>query len=391
LRWQIGDAMSNFLMATVGGTDPATLFGQMRKVKELTDNPATADLFNQAIPETSLTRGEQDFLRGGEATVKADRRNLPIVGQNRRIKNVIGRSFKINEWSNRMQRQGFYLDNLQKALEQDAATKGMAWEDVANRLDDPVIKGKVERAVKQTSTFLGDMANMAPWERRYLAEIMPFYPWMRHVAKLAMKLPIDHPARAVFLLRVGELAAEGDISNEELPPFLRGSVEGPGGYWQTSFMNPLADVESGLPVTPEAFMRSLSPAIKLGVFGLTGGDLGRGSLQTSRPEGTGRRDWYGRETINPGILDPGALAYQASRVLPFTRAAWDVGLGRQARYGTGETITNKYGSPIDEEPRWKALPQLAGLPMPFAEEDVNQIIASRKRRRRSLRNAARNG
>jgi hypothetical protein len=211
-----------------------------------------------------------------------------------------------------------------------------------------------------------------------MKQIMPFYPWMRHVSKLASGLAIDHPARLVFMMRVGSLAANGDM--DDLPPFLQGSVEGPGGYWQTSWMNPLADVEALPALSPQGAMRALAPGIKLTAAALTGADLNRGGLQITRPSESGNLDWYGRDAINPLMFDPGALAYQASRTIPLTREAWNQAFGPDARFGTGETIVDKYGQSIDPGNRLESIPKLVGLPMPFKAEDVEKIRRQREER-----------
>jgi hypothetical protein len=386
IRWQLGDAISNMMMAGMaGGVDPITMFARMRDAKKLMDTPEGARLLDQSIPESGLFFDEQEWLRGPFKT-KAERRDLPVLGQRRPVRAVQQGSYRLNEFTNRIQRQGFFLEKLDRQLRE----KGINLDNIGEagaQLDDPKIQAAIEKAVKDTAFVLGDMSNLSPFERRVMRQVMPFYPWMRHVSKLASGLAIDHPARLVFMMRVGSLAASGDM--DDLPPFLQGSVEGPGGWWQTSFMNPLADVEALPALSPQGALRSLAPGIKLTASALTGGDLNRGGLQLTRPADTGNRDWYGRDAINPLIFDPGGLAYQASRTIPLTREAWNQTFGPDARFGTGETITNKYGKSIDPGNRWESLPRLVGMPMPFKDEDVKKIQAQRAERLRAQAKAER--
>ena len=382
LRWQIGDAVSNMMMAALaGGVDPITMFRRMREARRLMDSPEGARVLDQAYAETGLFFDEQEKLRGGPSP-RAERRDLPVIGQRRPVKAVQQRSYRINETINRVERQAFFLEKLHRQLARNGIdVDGL--ETLDGRIDDPKIAKAIEKAVGDTNFVLGNMANLAPFERRVMRQIMPFYPWLRHVSKLATGLALDHPLRLVFMMRIGSLAADGDM--EDMPPFLRGSVQGPGGWWQTSFVNPLADVETLPALSPEGAMKALAPGIKVAASALTGADLNRGGLQITRPSDTGRRDWYLRDAINPLIFDPGGLAYQVARQLPITREAWNQGFGPDARFGTGETITDRYGRSIDPGNRLESLPRLFGIPLPTPNETVEKIRAQRAERARAQR------
>jgi hypothetical protein len=253
------------------------------------------------------------------------------------------------------------------------------------------VQDAVTKAIEDANRTYGDFDSMTPFERRWFVNVFPFWAWNRHITQLAARVAIDNPARMLWTLRLGAFASRDEA---DLPPFLRGSWSTPAGLVSSSFMNPFADVGGGSIFTPEGAARSLNPALKVTAAGAFGVDPNNLFGDVSRPQGTGRIDWYGREVGTPLVTRPWELAYYAAQQLPPTREAirvlpegdylpGDVAAGPVTRFRQGSLMSNRYGRPVDRDARWRTPLRLLGVPVPeFQQEDVEEIQAIRQARLR---------
>lgn len=382
IRWQVGDATSNMLLSAVAGdVDPITMIGQMRRLKKLSAEEQA--LLDARVQDTGLTFDETAWQKALPGRDEITWRRNPI-------KKLQRPGYRINTAINRTQRHAFYLAKL----ERDLARQGISLEDAGRMVEagteSAAVRASIDKAVDQANDVLGAFDEMTPFERRYMRNLFPFYPWMRHITKLSARLAIDNPIRVLWIMRIGSIAADPD---SELPDYLRGAVQTPFGLVDTNFLNPFADATGQSPLTPEGALRSLSPALKIGAAALTGADLNRGGLQLGRPWDSSRTDAFGRQSFNPLIL-PGRwdeLAYVISQQIPQTRmltnlapqvSVGDVDLGPVARYGQGSML--KRGDteePLDTDPRLQELARLVSIPLPHSDEDVESMVASIRRRK----------
>lgn len=404
VRWQVGDAVSNALMAwTAGNINPYDLFQRMRQARALTKTAEGARLLDNVLNEQGLHFDTADFIHGGRYTGNQPaRRHLPVVGEHRPIKAVTAKSYAFNQWLNELDRHGVFLENLQRELDQRGIGLDIAG-DTARLADatpttDPHVYQAIEHAVDQTNTILGDMTTMTPIERRVIRQVFPFWAWTRHVIQLAARLPVDHPMRALMIMHIGELAG----TDSDVPDFLaqQGAVHGPGGWWNTNFVNPLADV-GGIPgLTKQSLLRSTSPVFKVAGAALLGQDWNRGGLPLSHPPGQGELiDEYGRNLGLNWLKDPASVLYQGLKQIPQSRTLLNllptgnrlgIATGPVQRYGTGDAITSAGHPRRLDEGRLKLLAGGFGIPYPQSDAKIEQLAATiekRRRRRRAARKA----
>lgn len=157
--------------------------------------------------------------------------------------------------------------------------------DVDAMLHDPEL---VRRAIEDVNKWGYNYGSLGPFERRYVRQFVPFWGWYKFISKLAYRLPVEAPARAVVL---NALSTVGQDAAEELgllPPWIRGSIilgtnpDGTIKYLPTLGMNPFGSFFN--PLSPEGAIEGtlapgqLAPAIQALMQGagfdtLTGGPV----------------------------------------------------------------------------------------------------------------------
>lgn len=405
VRWQLGDGISNFLMSGLaGGISPAEYVRYMSVARRLRSTADGARLLEVVQNQTGLTREAGQWIYGqgnlGTTGTASTSRFAPV----RALQKVRDASWHVNEVQNRAARSAVTLAKLDAELHRVnlGGIEGVGVERLARVQPEtnPELWGHIRAAVDEASTVLGDMTNLPPWQRKWMRTIMPFWPWMRHVAQLTARLAIDDPIRLVFVMRLGDLVGTDD----ELPEYLQGQVRGPGGWWSTQFINPFADT-GGLPGNPfgdnpaKAITAPMSPAIKWAAAAL-GQDFDEGGESLSMPWGTGWRDDTGASipTILP-LANPLGMLYRVAKSYPMARQLLDVlpegevdagALGTVAtgpvlRYDTGEGIRDSRGRLIRKDtasvPLLSRIGQAASIPTPTPDE-VMEAARRRTRRRR---------
>ncbi len=74
---------------------------------------------------------------------------------------------------------------------------------------------RYESVVKAANNFFGSYARMTPFERKIVAELIPFYPFAQAMTRLAFRLPFMYPARHMFYLGLWRMWQ--DVMEEQSP------------------------------------------------------------------------------------------------------------------------------------------------------------------------------
>lgn len=379
LRWQIGDAVGGLFMGTVGGAVPPwEMIQRMRQVRKnglANLDPGVVDnvIHNPQLADASLNFEEMRWYLDGSDAKKP---RTPIGRVQRR-------SFKINAGLNRINRHSYVLAKLQRVLDQRGLGKledvsaGPGWAD-------PDVQAAVAEAVDDANRVMGTFDEMTPFERRVMRNVFPFWAWARHITQLAWNTAVDHPARMMWTMRLGSLAADPD---SDLLPWLEGSLRVGDSLIGTNYANPFNDVGTGsMFVSPRGAARSISPGLKIAAAGLFGVDANKGFDAVTRPGGTA--DPGARPLL---FTDPAGLAYYGVKQFPQARVAMNlaptsepfgIGLGPHPRFGQGSLMVDKKGRPIDTDSRWGALAPLIGLPVPESAREAETIAAKQAERER---------
>lgn len=372
-RWYLNNALGNVLMAAAfGGVGPrqlATMVGQLIKDTGVTG----AGRRSQIRVEQALLSGALDVgtVRGARiqqsGLLESQRRGLgldqwdqasdPRTRVGRGVRAVTDRGYGINEFMDNMYRSSVYLAKIEQYLVKGAR----------NKLDVATPEGVqrvAEAALRDTLKAMGDYTNMAPWQRKYLRQIFPWWSWIRHSTIAAMRLPVENPIRTLWLAQLSGLANEEGLSGDELAFF--------GGRWMLDdgrsiplvSLSPLEDVTQNPIFNPPGLIRSIAPAIKIATVATTGLDLGR-ITQVSQPPDSIKRGVFGQQVADPLIYDPAALAGYAVGQFPMLRNLRDVLEQPSIRYGTGQPILDKQGAPKPSgRTRLGSLAAIFGIPAP---------------------------
>jgi hypothetical protein len=234
-------------------------------------------------------------------------------------------------------------------------------------------------ALSSTLKAMGDFTRMSPWERRVARQIIPFYPWLRHQTQAMLRLPIEHPSRALFLGYLSNLYNDPSLTTEERRLLgLRLPVPGIGEI-NLGFMNPFPELPTSLGQIAQQVGQGVNPLIKEPVAQFSGLDLSKlGQINRPADIEANAQGAFGTEA--QGILgakpsDLGASLYHAAGILPGTRALRSlVADPADQRYSTGEKVGNKQS----DRNRLQVLAQAAGLPSWDEGVDPKRLAKLRK-------------
>lgn len=386
-RWQIGNLIGNTLMAVIGGgVDPVTLVRQMRNARALLAEDPTGELLARQqhllatrgnIPRALLNRG----MTHEEMTFLNPELDRPVRNP---IARLARRSYAMNEFTDNMFRSAVYLAK--------AEPRAQLWDDLdAGRISSTEFLGRVgdtlsaKQALEGALHAAGDFQNLTGFERSVIKRLWIFYPWYRHITKLALSLPVNHPTRVIWTLHIA--AVFGDDDQDQLPPFLQGSIPlGGDRFLRTGNLNPFGGVQDSPLLSPGSAIAGLTPAITWPAAVLMGVDLSRGGAPISRPPGTERLDAYGRPTNTPLWRNPGELFRYAVNQFPQGRAAYGLTEDPVLRYGQGSPVLVQGETVPTGSSRWAAGARLFGIPMPETV-DVESITTRRAERVAAARTA----
>lgn len=288
--WQVGNMVGNTLMASLaGGMTPVALVREItnsvREFKRTGSLPGPERLRTAGPSYEAQDYGHRGYVKPGGVR--------HILGAPIRL------GYKANSVVDNVLRSAVYLDKKRKGYTD-------------------------EMALRQSLHAMGDFSNLSPFERRVVRRIIPFYAWQKHLANLALRLPVEHPLRTAFILSMGTQFNDGDAWESLLPSYLHGSIPvGGGNVLQPAnlfpFSNPLESFTD-----PKAALKNLSPQIKFGLENATGYSTLTGKMFTHAP---------GKAEGAPSILT------QLRGMSPQARL-WDNLSGRNdvVRYQSGEPV-----------------------------------------------------
>lgn len=372
-RWYVGNALGNMLLATVaGGMSPFDLWQYGTQARSMLREqrggifdaargradgsiglaqPGTA--LDPRLAGASNTRELYDFMDNQQPTTNRAR----LAGRK-----LVQRGYDINSWVDDWGHAMYYLYAAEK--------KGMGH----------------EAAMQASLKVMGDMAALSPFERNVVKRALPFYPWMRHVTKLAFSLPVEHPGRVAATLHLANLfSGQYEEDMQDLPPMLEGMYQiDEDSFLKLPNFNPFDEGMFSL-LTPKGVLRSLNPVLRVGLAVSTGFDTGTGKFMNS-PPGSENTDWYGNRTM--GFLSPDQAAYVIARgMIPQVGTIQKMLPGEPRRYATGEPVG--YGKE-ESTPALSALGQyFTGVSVMNVDDLPQQQRARLRRQQKQERSLAR--
>lgn len=271
------------------------------------------------------------------------------------------------------------------ALERQAAATGVknvgksfirSSDTLENLMKNGMDDATVGRALEEVDYFLNNYARLSPIERNVVKRfLMPFYSFYKHVVKLSVTYPFEHPLRASVIRSMGELARDMATEFGAMPDWLVGSVpigegesEGETRFLNTRGLNPFNALQNPL----ESLGTSITPQLKMfyeqatGQSMLTGKPFSHPDVVT--PFGTSQQFRINPETgnVDPTTVRPN-IFYQLAQQFPQFKLFQDIassvaGPGAGARYtATGEVITDEDGNPLYPDDLLVNIASLGGI------------------------------
>lgn len=387
-RWLTGNMHGNLMMAMLGaGLTPKDIAEfmpeAMRRLK------AENQLLPGRAPDETL--GHLDHMAGprelprtlfnrGFAATEADwlnpeRINLnegePVTsygepeGRFRRTKKLARRSYQFNE----------YIDNLTRA------TIYLA------KKNDPEGRYSEKQAIAQALKAAGDFKKLTRFERNVVRRIWLFWPWYKHITKLTLRLPLEHPARVAWVWHIAELGQpDDDDPDEELPPQYVGALRIGDTFYRLPSANPFGEVTEGPALNPTTALKTVTPALQVPIALATGFDLGR-MRPFSRPPGAGGGD--DGKGMKPILLGAEDTARYLARQFPQTRLGLQlIEDPSKVRYDSGDPIEVSRGGRLGGtktlqtgRTRLSPVADFFGVPTP-ERPDVDEYADRRKQLRK---------
>jgi hypothetical protein len=424
VAWQLGDLYSNIVIAQMTGVNVPDMLRQMRRIKveeygtgwtgfkamidPRTEAPTPTAVVRIAqespIQDIGFSQAERAFLRGmpvEEPTpllsrVSRGRLQYPERVRGRSITKV---SFKLNETINRISRHAYFLELLERRLQEQGRTLDEVAADGSWRTD-PQTKKLVFQVADTANDWLGDFADLSMAERKYLVPLYPFYSWTKHIHKVFLMMGREHPQSLRWYIYLGTLNFDPD----EDPMNLRyGNPSVFGGAVNLNPFNPFADVFAG-PAAALISEQNIQPALsQLGpVPRLVGGAFGFDVTKArplQRPPGSGEYTESGLEQLTGLWRDPREalgfglmqfpIAARALNILPGERIpGTQIALGPVTRYQTGEARLKPGTERRIERPggRAAAVGRLFSVPLiPYqSDEQIDEVMRSAKRRLKTV-------
>jgi hypothetical protein len=342
-RWHMGNIVGNAMMAMVyGGVGPGELVQHLNRIRKeggglkalyeaggaVEGRPA--ELLNQGV-----TRFEHELSR---------KRGPGPVKEPGPIGKLAEHSYRANEFADAMFRTAVYDAKLGRGIPSEAA-------------------------LKQTMNAMGNFSRMTHFERTWVRQFLPFYPWLRHQTQAILRLPLEHPVRAAWMGHLANMYTDPSMTPQDLRLLgLRTPQSwGPLGGINLSTINPFADPTRMPLVDPSSIGQSLSPVLKLPAA-VAGLDIAKQPPgQFTRPGG------------KTGFLTPKELAYYVSQQVPFLNTGVNVALDpRISRYKTGEPVPSQTGVPTGRN-RLSVLMQGLGIPWPDQSITPEKLAAQKAR------------
>lgn len=247
ITWHTGNAIGGMMMAMIGGgVTPVDLVKAGWELKKEMKKAKAAGLpsdMRSVIPHElqgmSLASEIRRFAKldpsvdvGIPTRVYRAARGIEDGGPSP-FRKVVNKLYESNDFVDSFYRSAVYLTKKGKGLSH-------------------------ESAIKNAINALGDYANMSAFERRFIRNVVPFYPWLKHITTLAFRLPIEHPMRVIWTMKLANEFAPPE--DENALPWEEGSIEVFGRKFNPTMMFPFADI--GTPLNPNEVGQSVSPVLK---------------------------------------------------------------------------------------------------------------------------------
>lgn len=385
ISWQMGDLLTNVLLATMTGVPLPEMLRQMNMVRKIEYGKGLTGLKNMFDPREQrpidLTPEEYTKVRiAKESPVQdisiqsAQRRSLeglkPDVEKSTKLnrltsgnvdypeilkgRSLVKVSFKLNETINRITRHAYFFSQLEKILTENGTTLDEVASNPGSWRFEPAIKKAMEDAADTANKWLGDFSDLSMFERKYIVGQVPFYAWIKHIHKVFLAMGREHPQSLAWYIYMGNFMFD---PNDDPLGLRYGGVNFFGGVASVNTFSPFADVVNGpvgsmlLDNDPRAALNSLGPVPRL-VAGL-GFGLDISKLEKiQRPAGTGQYTDTGIASggsllpIVPGgsftqaagfTLNQFPIAKRVLQILPgHNIPGTDIALGPTNTYLTGE-------------------------------------------------------
>jgi uncharacterized protein YkwD len=425
VAWQLGDLISNVMLAAMSGQDVSVMdiVRRMKDVKQKEYGPGLRAIWD---PRSEAPTPTRDVRLAQEAPIQdigasqAERRyiyNIPEVAEKAPLlKRVTGLeypeplqgrgvtkvAFRINEAINRLSRHAYFLELLDNEL----ANRNLTIDDIADTWrSDPTLRKLVFDVADTANDFLGDFADLSLAERKLVALGVPFYSWAKHIHRVTMLIGRENPAALRWYFYLGALNYD---PNEDPMNLRYGALNLFGGSVSTNILNPFGDVFSGpiadllIEQDPRTALGTLGPVPRLVSGGLFGTDITK--LQPiSRPTATSRYNESGQLIPTPLLTNPTEMAGYTAQQFPIVQRFLNtlpegtipgtrIATGPVSRYGTGEARLRKGTNKTVRRPggQLAAIGRIFSLPgIPYQSEDqlmdIEQAAKARLRTINSMR------
>jgi len=218
--------------------------------------------------------------------------------------------YKINQTMEDVQRQAAWLDSAKKLANTNLAaeSKGVLSELGLQFFSQEELLKNInkftpemhEAVLNDVYKWMGQYNMMTPFERTTLKRFVPFWPWYRHVIKLATRLPIEHPKRTAILTGLASIANESN--KKELQKEL-GITGGKIPEWMEAY------IPVGVAGGKERLLstRGINPANLLTQGSVL--PMFNPVINTFLQQQTGR-DWAGRKFTRPDVVEVKGKQYK---------------------------------------------------------------------------------
>lgn len=298
-RWHVGNILSNTMLAMVGaGLSPVQMVKYGREAAKM--------IKNGELPEDLVSRGyrfsEHELL------------NPPKEGWRGKPRKFINASYRLNDFVDNANRTMIYVAKRDKGFSHEAA-------------------------VKLALRTAGDFSRLTPFEKTYIRRIFPFYSWMKHSTKLAVRLPLENPARVAWTLHLADMGRDLNPDPGAEEKFMENTVGIGGHRLNLDVLNPLG---RAVDPTLSGYGFSVNPLARAAFVGTTGTDPAKGFNPLRTPEAEAD---FPMERAVGGIAaqQPVRFGQYLTQAVPWTRMAQDAVAGEtKTRLATGHEAEKQY-------------------------------------------------
>jgi hypothetical protein len=234
------------------------------------------------------------------------------------IPKVIAFGFRTNAKFEETWRRAAFYNRAKRAIRDETGKfRSMSDAEIADAIR-KMPEAKVAEIVRDVDFFIGNYRKFNRVEQNFLKRIIPFYSWLRVIARLTFVLPFRSPIRAAALATLETASTAGINPNDKaLPYYARGALRVGDKAVPTWGLNPWQTLTGSIVAVGE---ESPSGALAQEALGFT-----RPEVQLATERATGINS-FGRSVIlppdsapygqNPGSLNPisGNVSRQRPRI-----------------------------------------------------------------------------